>query len=195
MNAQQPLTFRLLLTCLSACLIGGCAAVEDKAPAQSVVPPTYDEILVLTREHERAVDDGWFFGELPRIFKSEYGRVTPEIRARFAVDYAHLLETQGEDMVKRWDSYVPYDKRADFAAKWWSDPANSGVFAKQTHKMQVVWIHEALMDGSELWWRTFEKKNSGNTDSAQALAHDEEQKMVSDYANKAGEHRTLSTVL
>src|SRR6185295_15801878 len=69
---------------------------------------------------DETIDDGWFFGEEPRLFKSFYRKTSPERKAEFAVAYHDFIEKSGEDLVRDFKSYVPYSKRADFAFDWWS---------------------------------------------------------------------------
>lgn len=191
------------LCCFSVFLCTGCAPTASRTGAgqattpQSIaaVPPRFEDVLALTAEHEHAIDDGWWFSEYPRIFKTGYAGATPQLKAQFACDYAGMLADARQDLVADWNSYVTYTKRAEFANSWWQKHDDSGLFANLSPKMHVLWIHEALLDGSELWWRAFEQKNARNLQAATALAHDEEQKKVFNYMDQEGRPRSLSDLV
>jgi hypothetical protein len=172
----------------------GCSSKQSASLHQPIQAknPTFAEVVKITTEHEHAIDDGWWFEQYPRIFKSGYAAATPQLKAQFACDYAKMLADSKQDLVAHWDSYVTYTKRSNFADKWWHDHDNSGRYAALNRKMHIVWIHEALLDGGELWWRAFEIKNADNFPGATALAHDEEQKKVFNYLDVEGHPRSLS---
>ncbi len=137
--------------------------------------------------------DGFYYGEEARNFKTAYLLTTPETKADFALAYRDMLTGLNEDMMKDWKSYVAYSKRAAFANSWWSK--RSDEFNKQSEKMKVVWIHEALMDAGELSFRATEKLSNGSMDSPTVLTHDEEQKLVYKYAEDGQTFGSLSTQL
>lgn len=189
----------LLISIASVLALNACGGPAPTTPqaggvsVSTVAEPTFDEVTRITREHEHqaAVEDGWFFGELPRTFKSGYALTPPETKARFAMDLQAMLLRRGQNMVERWDSYVAYADRAQFAAAWWSN-VPGGVFRNESQKMQVVWLHEALMDASELRWRALEEKNAERVNSRYVVAHDAEQKSVYDYCNEQSRARSFS---
>ncbi len=153
----------------------------------------YATVLQEATELQGKIVDGWFRGEDSRSLKSGYRDCSAATKARFACDYARMISENKEDMVNNWKSYIPYSKRADFARKWWSDQEHSTDFVKQNHWLQIVWLHEALMDGSELWWRALEKQFPGGIDSTAALAHDAEQDMVGKFKeNESSPARSFS---
>lgn len=155
---------------------GKPAAVVDMA----VVDPKalHPEILLEATELQDKLVDGWLYGQLPRTFKTDYARTTPAEKAEFAVDYVTFLKRSGQDMEHNWQSYVPYSKREAFARNWFSDPKNDTTFLKQTPWHQISWLHEALLDGNELYFRAFEKQEASIVTSTAAMAHDAEQEMV-----------------
>jgi hypothetical protein len=158
-------------------------AGEGKQPAvvdMAVVDPKalYPEILLEAKELQGKLVDGWLDGQLPRTFKTDYARTAPEEKAEFAVDYVTFLKRSGQDMEHNWQSYVPYSNREMFARNWFSDPKNDTNFLKQTPWHQISWLHEALLDGNELYFRAFEKKEASTVTSTAAMAHDAEQEMV-----------------
>lgn len=176
-------------------LLGGCAA-EKSVPRE--VPKISDEQMkqsIVDHAHQvdQTVVDGWFFGQEPRLFKSGYRKTTPEQKAAFAVDYAKMIADTGQRMDVKWDSYVPYSKRRDFAVAWWSDPAHDTEYLKQNPRYKVLWIHEALLDGSELWWRSLEKLGGEKVPPTAVLAHDAEQSLVSKYSESDHEPGSFST--
>jgi hypothetical protein len=190
----------LLLTvlALSSCSILTQQNQQDhRLAATALKDPDqiYPLVLQEATELQGKIIDGWFRGEDPRSLKSGYRDSPSAIKAHFACDYARMLNENGQDMVKRWASYVPYSKRSDYARKWWSAPENSTDFAKATHWMQIIWLHEAMLDGSELWWRALEKQYPGGIDSAAALAHDQEQDMVGKFKeNESSPARSFSEI-
>jgi hypothetical protein len=143
------------------------------------------------RARDKEFVDGWYFGELPRIFKSGYGKASADLKTRFAMDYHAFLDGAGENLEAKWESYVPYSQRSKFARAWWTKA--DATFNSQDAKMKVVWIHEALMDGSELWFRAMEKILTDKVQSSTVLAHDHEQKLVYDYSESERQPGTFST--
>ena len=137
--------------------------------------------------------DGFYYGEEPRNFKTPYLLTTPEEKADFAMAYEDMLAKNGEDMVNNWESYVAYSKRAAFAREYWTN--HSSEFRKQSEKMKIVWMHEALMDGGEVWFKAVEKLANGKLDSPIVLTHDVEQKLVFQYAEDERSEGSLSTQL
>lgn len=183
-----PLLFSVL--CLT-----GCAEFHAPPPRSILVDPTVDEVRTEASKHERVMEDGWYFGELPRIFKSPYGQMSIDDKVRFAVAEAEFLKQEKQNMAKDMSTYVPYSKRAEFAKKWWQGSDKAKLFAEQPEKLHILWIQESLMDGSELWWRALEDKNRATMDAMRALAHDEEQKRVSRFQDIEGQPRSLSDMV
>lgn len=146
----------------------------------------YPVVLKETKELEGKVIDGWFFGSDSRSLKSGYTKSTSELKAQFACDYMQMLLDHHQDLVKSWQSYVPYSERENFARKWWSDPEHSTTFVDEPYYKKILWLHEAVMDASELWWRALERQCPDSVPSTAALAHDFEQQMVSKF--KEDEH-------
>lgn len=152
-------------------------------------------ILDEARELQGVLVDGWFYGRDPRNFKTAYGVAPPEIKAQFALDYAKMLSNNAQDMEKNWRSYVPYSKREEFARQWWTMSAHSNQFIKENHWKQIIWLHEALLDAGELWWRAVEKELPDQIASSAALAHDAEQRQVDTFKeNEAERERSFSEV-
>ena len=157
---------------------------------QTLYPIVLDEATEL----EGKVIDGWFFGSDSRSLKSGYTKSTSALKAQFACDYMKMLVDQKEDLVMDWKSYVPYSEREKFARAWWSDSKHSTAFKTEPYYKQIIWLHEALMDGSELWWRALEKHCPDGVPSSAALAHDSEQQMVSKYKeNESSADKSFSS--
>ncbi len=122
---------------------------------------------------DKIYEDGWIVGRESRTFKTPYARIAAKKKAQFAVDYAEMMKQSKEDLASNWASYVPYSERARFALKWWQ---KEPTFSALNMRKQDIWIHEALLDASELYWRMLERRTSpGN---AQVIAHDVDQDMV-----------------
>lgn len=182
----------LSISFLISIALSGCAEFHAPPPRSILVAPTYGEVKQEAAKHERVMEDGWYFGELPRIFKSPYGQVSVDDKVKFAIAEAEFLTASKQDMSKNMQSYVPYSKRAEFAEKWWQASDKAKSFGEQPEKLRILWIQESLMDGSELWWRALEGKNPATMDAMRALAHDEEQKRVSQFLDVEGQPRSLS---
>lgn len=173
----------------------GCAEFHAPPPRSIMVEPTFAEVKSEAQKHDRVMEDGWYFGELPRIFKSPYGQVSLDDKVKFAVAQAEFLKAEKQNMAKDMASYVPYSKRAEFAQKWWQQSDKGKQFSEQPEKFHILWIQESLMDGSELWWRAFEDKNRATMSSERAFAHDEEQRRVSQFLDVEGQPRSLSNMV
>lgn len=139
---------------------------------------------------DNTVEDGWFYGQDPRLFKSFYRKIPADVKAKFAVDYHNWIAAQNQDLVKEFKTYIPYSKRADFGMEWWSK--REPRFVKQEKKMQVLWVHESIQDAGELWWRAGEKLGYKPVDTMQSLAHDEEQRMVAHFMENEGSPGSIS---
>jgi hypothetical protein len=186
---------KLVLFCLCIFVIAGCAEKDAKLPVMPKVPDEELRKSITNQAHQvdQTVIDGWFFGEEPRLFKSAYRKTTPEEKAAFAMDYAKMIADSGQRMEVKWDSYVPYSKRREFATQWWSDPAHDTEYVKQDPRYKVMWIHEALLDGSELWWRSYERLGGERVPAPAVLAHDAEQSLVSKYSESDHNPGSFST--
>lgn len=180
---------------ISAVCLSGCAEFHAPPPHSILVDPTADEVKTEAGKHERVMEDGWYFGELPRIFKSPYGQTSLDDKVRFAIAEAKFLKESKQNMAKDMTTYVPYSQRAEFAQKWWQASDQAKSFGEQPEKLHILWIQESLMDGSELWWRALEDKNRATMDAMRALAHDEEQKRVSQFLDVEGQPRSLSNMV
>ena len=186
---------KLALLCFCILAIAGCSEQSATPPVLPKVPDDELRKSITDQAHQvdQTVIDGWFFGQEPRLFKSAYRKTTPEQKAAFAMDYAKMITNSGQQMEVKWDSYVPYSKRRDFASQWWSDPAHDTEFVKQDPKYKVMWIHEALLDGSELWWRSYERLGGASVPPPAVLAHDAEQSLVSKYSESDNNPGSFST--
>jgi hypothetical protein len=182
---------------MSGLLLAGCTAKstqpmkDTNSEADFPQEKVFGAIVEESKKNDHTVVDGWYYGEEPRIFKSAYYKLTPEQKATFALAYQEWLNQCGQNMVADWTSYVPYTKRSLWARKWFTE--HHPEFSKETSKMKVVWIHEALLDGSELRWRALEQLARGQVQGQAELAHDAEQKLVFKYAESEGQEGSLST--
>lgn len=156
---------------------------KSSGPAAAVSPDNYRACMrEIAASADETVMDGWFYGQDPRFFKSFYRKVSPELKADFAVDYHEWLKQFGQDLVRDMKSYVPYSKRADFAMNWWAEKVER--FKTEPLKMQVLWAHESIQDAGELWWRACEKIQPEAIRSDENLAHDEEQRMIAAFMDR-----------
>lgn len=62
-----------------------------------------------------------------------------------------------------WDrAHVPYDKQAAFADKWWKE--NSHTYGSTVVPPKDWWIHDAVLDGNNIWTRYEELNGKGSAD-------------------------------
>lgn len=153
---------------------------------------TVEEVEAVAADVDRGFADGWIDGRDPRVFKSPYKGLTALEKAQFAMAYHDLVEKSDQNLGQSYKTYIPYKKRAQFARHYWETSALGPKFKAAIEKMQVAWIHESLLDGSELWWRAAEKRFGDAIDSPTQMAHDVEQNMVSKYMEDEGTESTFS---
>ncbi|MBY0359402.1 MAG: hypothetical protein K2W82_15475 [Candidatus Obscuribacterales bacterium] len=157
---------------LLAALLGACTVKPQASSVNSNVAP--EELVArLAMEMDQGCADGWIAGREPRVFKSGYRRIPSVEKAKFALAYAKFLVEQKQDLSVDMNSYVPYAKRALFAYHYWSSEKS---FRDSSPHLQNYWVHESLLDASELYWRALE--GEGPADSARVIGHDTEQNMV-----------------
>ncbi len=153
---------------------------------------TVEEVEAIATEVDKGYADGWIDGRDPRVFKSPYKDLTALQKAQFAMAYHDMVEKSDQNLGQSYKSYIPYKKRAQFARQYWESSDLSPLFKKSIEKMQVAWIHESLLDGSELWWHAAEKRFGNAIDSPTQMAHDVEQNMVSKYMEDESTESTFS---
>jgi hypothetical protein len=153
---------------------------------------TVEEVEAIATDVDKGYADGWIDGRDPRVFKSPYKDLTPLEKAQFAMAYHDLVENSNQNLGESYKTYIPYKKRAQFARHYWETSALAPKFKAAIEKMQIAWIHESLLDGSELWWRAAEKRFGNAIDSPTQMAHDVEQNMVSKYMEDEGTESTFS---
>jgi hypothetical protein len=182
-------------------LISGCSPASDQKAESERAHRFFQEPSSLSRAVEQEARDvegklidGWYFSQDSRSLKSNYRAVDPATKARFACDYMDWLQKKRQNLEVDWQSYVPYSERSKFASWWWSDPAHCTSFIKEPYYKQIIWLHEALMDGSELWFRALERDCPAGVTSMQVLAHDSEQQLVSKYKeNESSPEKSFSS--
>lgn len=174
---------------LILCLFFHCSQCFAQAPKGLL-----QAVSKLAAEEDRKYADGWFFGQLPRVFKSGYGKISCDLKAKFALDYEAMLLKRKQDLVSNFNSYVPYNQRLVFARDWWKNADQKGLckFTALSDKEKLIWVHESILDGSELAFRAREKMDPGKTNSYTVLAHDKEQDMVAHYTHEKGKVSTFS---
>jgi len=162
----------------------GPAAADDRV--------TVDEVASVAEKADRDYVDGWIDGRDPRVFKSYYKTLTPMQKAEFAMAYHDMVEKSDQNLAQSYKTYIPYKVRVAFARKYWENSQFAAKFKSEIEKMQVAWIHESLLDGSELWWRAAEGRFGNRISSPSQMAHDVEQNMVSKYMEDEGTESTFS---
>lgn len=182
----------LLATTFLLCfLLAGCVVKDEgmspstqslrDSAAKFYADVQLDEVEAIAKEADAVIADGWICGRDPRFFKSPYRVITPLQKAQFALAYRDFVLGQNQNLSRSLTTYIPYKKRSEFARKYWENSDLSEKFKAETEKYQVCWIHESLLDASELVFRAVEKKFGPALDSTQIMAHDVEQNMVSKY--------------
>lgn len=69
----------------------------------------------------------------------------------------------GKDPKDAWDrAHVPYDKQAAFADKWWKN--NSRAYSSAVVPPKDWWLHDAVLDGNNLWTRYQQLNDRGSSD-------------------------------
>lgn len=193
-----------LSACLSSVLLAGCVVKdpvlnadgslgsEKKVSLVSRFPLKVEDIEAIAAMADKNVMDGWIAGRDPRILKSPYRGLPASAKAEFAMAYAGWLDKSAQNLALSKASYVPYRKRARFAREYWEGSPYKEQFEKETEKYQIVWIHDSLLDGSELYFRALESKYASSLDSTITMAHDLEQNMVTKYMEDESTESTFS---
>lgn len=188
----------LVVLFFSVILLTGCARANVKLPVVQEQSSGFkvndscellrvEEVMAIAAACDAEYTDGWICSREPRILKSPYAKISPQDKADFAMAYRQFIESDGQDMLNKPLSYIPYKKRANFARNYWQHSAKFGArFCAEKKKMQVCWVHESLLDGGELWWRAAEKHFGDKINSLGAMAHDNEQEMVFHYMDSPG---------
>lgn len=188
-----------ILLCL-AC--AGCSSGDNlnnnavKVDADKIESPDKDSYLVdianLAETVDKGFEDGWICRRNSRVLKSGYRFVSPKQKARFAIAYNDMLVERNQNLAKSIDSYVPYSERFKFALKWWLNSSDKEKFLDEKAKKKVVWLHESMLDASELYFRIFEKMNLKIINNAVLMAHEKEQDMVFNYMEQEGQPGSFS---
>jgi hypothetical protein len=153
---------------------------------------TIDDVAAIAKKVDLGFEDGWIAGREARFFRSPYRTLSAHDKAQFALAYHDFLEPFHQDLGNNLATYVPYKTRAAFARQYWLSSSSGEKFKNEKEKYQVAWIHESLLDGSELWWRAAEKRFGSKIDSVLALVHDTEQNMVAKYMEDEKTEGTFS---
>jgi len=69
----------------------------------------------------------------------------------------------GKDPKDPWDrAHVSYDKQAAFADKWWKN--NSRAYSSAVVPPKDWWLHDAVVDGNNVWTRYEQINGKGSSD-------------------------------
>jgi hypothetical protein len=69
----------------------------------------------------------------------------------------------GKDPKDAWErAHIPYDKQAAFADKWWKN--NSRAYSSAVVPPKDWWLHDAVLDGNNLWTRYEQINGKGSAD-------------------------------
>lgn len=208
LSAQAVLVMAVLLVLVSGCARSagvskaagsvnpeaakGTAYPGPQALSDGDIDALRDDIAALAARVDQGFEDGWIAGHSSRVLKSGYRRIDPEIKADFACAYRKFIEKRHQNLALDMSTYVPYSDRFQFGLDFWRSSKAAEKFAAETVKKQVVWVHESLLDASELFFRAYEARHPGTTDSFAVLAHDREQDMVFDYMENQGKRGSYS---
>ena len=196
--------------------IGSLSSCADSVPAtlsgapkqsEAVTPNPYNkklknadpndrvsikEVEAIATEADKSFVDGWIDGRDARVFRSYYKQLSPLEKAQFAMAYHDMVENSDQNLAQSYKTYIPYKTRVKFARNYWLNSDQGKKFSSEIEKMQVAWVHESLLDGSELWWRAAERHFGDAIDSPTQMAHDVEQNMVSKYMEDESTESTFS---
>ncbi len=186
-----------LLT-LSACVVQdkdvkGSVMVDRSTDFAQTVNGS--EVAAVAAEADKTLVDGWICGRDPRTFKSPYRTISAQEKAEFALAYRDFIASKHQALAQSRSTYIPYKERSAFARNYWENSKEGDEFKKQEERYQIAWVHESLLDGSELLFRAMERKLGAGLDSVVIMAHDVEQNMVSKYMEDERTERTFSDQL
>jgi hypothetical protein len=180
---------RLIFGCLALMVslsVAACGSLSrtDKPTASGQLTSLSDlstTIEDVARRADGSFEDSWICNRNARVLKTGYARVSPKVKADFALSYRKMLEAKGENLANDLNSYVPYQQRAQFALDYWRGSDYAKAFEAETKKKKIQWIYESLLDAGELFWRAYELLRPDQVNSAAVLAHYKEQDMVFNY--------------
>lgn len=85
-------------------------------------------------------------------FKKYSKEAQPKTDATSLIDESLRSYAGAKDPKDPWErAHVPYDKQAAFAEQWWKK--NSQAYNKSIVPPKDWWIHDAVLDGNNLWTR------------------------------------------
>lgn len=139
------------------CYIGGKDDVQFRSGYKDVEPRTQCEWAYDL--HEFIVKNGGGWDNYQK-----YSKEKPVTSGANAILDASLRSLgSGKDPKDALDrAHVPYDKQAAFADKWWKD--NSRSYSSSVVPPKDWWIHDAVLDGNNLWTRYEMLNGKGSAD-------------------------------
>lgn len=139
------------------CYLGGKDDVQFRSGYKDIEPRTQCEWAYDL--HEFVVKNGGGWDNYQK-----YSKERPVTSGPNAILDASLRSIDGgkdsKDPLDR--AHVPYDKQAAFADKWWKD--NSRAYSSSVVPPKDWWIHDAVMDGNNLWTRYEMVTGKGSAD-------------------------------
>lgn len=139
------------------CYMGSKDDVQFRSGYKDVEPRTQCEWAYDL--HEFIVKNGGGWDNYQK-----YSKENPVASGANAILDASLRSLAGgkdpKDSLDR--AHVPYDKQAAFADKWWKD--NSRAYGSSVVPPKDWWIHDAVLDGNNLWTRYEMVNGKGSAD-------------------------------
>lgn len=139
------------------CYIGSKDDVQFRSGYKDVEPRTQCEWTYDLRQFIVKNGGGWDNFQ-------KYSKETPvSSDANSILDASLRSYAGGKDPKDAWDrAHVPYDKQAAFADKWWKD--NSRAYSSAVVPPKDWWIHDAVLDGNNIWTRYEQIYGKGSSD-------------------------------
>lgn len=138
------------------CYIGGKNDVQFRSGYKDIEPRTQCEWAYDL--HEFIVKNGGGWDNYQK-----YSKETPTSGPNAILDASLRTIAGGKDPKDPLDrAHVSYDKQAAFADKWWKE--NSRAYSSSVVPPKDWWIHDAVLDGNNLWTRYEMISGKGSSD-------------------------------
>lgn len=106
--------------------------------------------------HQFIVQNGGGWDNFQKYSKETAGQSNP-------LDVSLRSYAGGKDPNDPWErAHIPYDKQAAFADTWWKK--NSRAYGTTMVPPKDWWIHDAVLDGNNLWSRYEQLSGKGSSD-------------------------------
>ncbi len=136
------------------CYIGSKDDMEFRSGYKDVEPRTQCEWAFDL--HKYIVENGGGFDNFQKYLTESAGQSNP-------LEASLRSYAGGKDAKDPFDrAHVPYDKQAAFADTWWKK--NSRAYSSAIVPPKDWWIHDAVVDGNNIWTRYEQLNGKGSSD-------------------------------